>query len=293
VVADLWDIPALPRPPLEHIAATGALSDVGPFTPPISGFADYDVQMNLRRIMMTDEIWGNCLGGQMFGERWKSWGGHSTRGARQPIEEDHFLRSWYWIGGLGWLDVGINRSRQFRDVRAYRIDGQDPLGFKTWDEFRKNNTSEGREWTSRPIPNDEELKKYQVDLVAHRRWEFPNPEHCTLDLVYDRYLLFGDVRSLESMRAAAGHGAFFALGAAPKPGAAKVGGSLGRSNGWSWRTLERYWELTGDKRADELIKEVIKAYEPLIDKAPLWFANDELAHASDWFTMICTRAAAK
>jgi len=72
----------------------------------------------------------------------------------------------------------------------------------------------------------------------------------------------------------------------------KVGGSLGRANGWSWRTLERYWELTGDKRADELIKEMIKPYEPMIGKAPLWYADNELAHASDWFTMICTRAAA-
>ncbi len=292
VVADQWDLAALPRPTIEHIAAAGALSDVGPFTPPVTGLADYDVQMNLRRILMTDAIWGNCLGWQMYGERWKSWGGHSTRGARQPIEEDHFLRSYYWTGGPGWLDAGINRSRQFRDVRAYRIDGQDALGFKDWGQFRKNNTSEGREWTSRPIPDDEELKKYQAGLVPHRRWEFPNPEHCTLDLIYDRYLLFGDVRSLESMRAAAGHGAFYALGYAPKPGAAKVGGSLGRANGWSWRTLERYWELTGDPRADELVKEVIAAYQPLIGKAPLWFADNELTHASDWFTQICTRAAA-
>jgi hypothetical protein len=292
VVADLWDTPALPRPPLEHIAATGALSDLGPFTPPTSGFADHDTAVNLRRLFMTDEYWGNGLGWQVYGERWKSHGGHSTRGARQPIEEDHFLRSWYWTGGPGWLDAGINRSRQFRDVRAYRIDDQDALAFKDWAEFRTHNTSEGREWTSRPIPNDAELKKYQAGMYRRARWEFPNPEHCTLDLLYDRYLLFGDQRAFENMRVVAGHGGFFALGTAPRPTAQKVGGSLGRSQGWSWRALERYWELTGDPRADQLLKAVIRAYEPLIGKAPLWFADDPLAHASDWFTQIFSRAAA-
>jgi len=113
-----------------------------------------------------------------------------------------------------------------------------------------------------------------------------------LDLLYDRYLLMGDQRSFENMRVAAGHGAYFAIGSAPKPGADKVGGSLGRSQGWSLRTLARYYDLTGDKRAGEPVKEAIKAYEPLIGKAPLWFANDELAHASDWFTHIFTRGMA-
>ena len=155
------------------------------------------------------------------------------------------------------------------------------------------NTSERREWTNRPQPDNEEIKKYREGLPDYgTNWEFPNPEHCVLDLLYDRYLIFGDLRSLENMRVAAGHGGFFALGYAPAPAAKKFGGSLGRSNGWSWRTLERYWELTGDKRAGEMLNGVIKAYEPLIGKEDLWFADDRLAHASDWFTQIFSRAVA-
>jgi hypothetical protein len=194
-----------------------------------------------------------------------------------------------------WLALGDARSRQYRDVRCYRVDDQDALGFKDWASFRVANRSERREWANRVEPDNEEIRKYREGLPDYgTAWEFPNPEHCVLDLLYDRYLIFGDVRSLENMRVAAGHGGYFAVSHAPRPGAdlPQIGGSLGRSNGWSWRTLERYWELTGDKRAGEMIAEVIKGYEPVIGKSPLWFANDRLAHASDWFTRIFTRAAA-
>jgi len=288
VLADAWDIPVLPRPPLEHIAACGALSDLGPFTVPTKGFEGYDTAVNLRRLMMTDKYKGNCLGWQVYGERWDSWGGHSSHGARQPIKEDHFLRSWFWTGDPGWLDAGVNRSRLFRDVRAYRIDDQDALGFRNWEEFRKANTSESREWTGRPIPKDEELAKYQAGIDWRARWEFPNPEHCTLDLLYDRYLLFGDVRSFENMRVVAGHGGFFAIGHAP---------SIHRNTGWSWRALERYWELTGDKRAEELLKDAIKAYAPLIGKAPLVCRGISSATKDPndiiwWFVQIWSRAVA-
>ena len=280
VFADAWDIPAFPRPTLEHIAAAGALTDVGPFAVPTKGFEDYDTAVNLRRILMTDEYLGNCLGWQVYGERWLSHGGHSTHGARQPIKEDDYLYRWYLTGGGGWLDAGINRGRLFRDVRAYRIDDVDALAFTNWAEFRKANTSESREWTNRPIPKDDELAKYQQGIVWHARWEYPNPEHQTLDLLYDRYLLFGDQRAFENMRVVAGHGGFFAIGSAP---------AIHRNTGWSWRALERYWELTGDKRAEELLKEAIKAYSPHIGKAPLWCGNDP---KQGWFTMIWTRAVA-
>jgi hypothetical protein len=282
VFADIWDIPAFPRPPIEHIAACGALTDVGPFTVPVSGFADYDTAVNLRRLMMTDEYHGNGLGWQVYGERWTSHGGHSRHGARQPIKEDDFLYRWYVTGGCGWLDAGINRSRLFRDVRAYRIDDQDALSFANWNDFRNANTSESREWTKRPIPADEELAKYRQGVVMRARWEFPNPEHCTLDLLYDRYLLFGDVRAFENMRVVAGHGGYFALGYAP---------GIHRSNGWSWRALERYWELTGDKRSEEMLNQIVTAYaSKLTGKAPLW--SGDAAKPNEWFTQVWTRAVA-
>ncbi|HOX05487.1 MAG TPA: hypothetical protein PK280_03715 [Planctomycetota bacterium] len=281
VLADAWDVPALPRPEIEHIAATGALTDLGPFVVPTRGFEDYDVGINIRRMLMSDKYYGNCIGWQVYGERWLSWGGHSTHGARQPIKEDDYLWRWYVTGGGGWLDAGINRARLFRDVRAYRIDDVDALSFKSWAEFKVANTSESREWTSRPIPKDEELAKYQAGIEWHARWEFPNPEHCTLDLLYDRYLLFGDQRAYENMRVVAGHGGYFAIAHAP---------AIHRNTGWSWRALERYWELTGDKRAKELLDQCIAAYSPLIGQTNLWFQAKEYQH--EWFTMIFTRAAA-
>jgi hypothetical protein len=108
-------------------------------------------------------------------------------------------------------------------------------------------------------------------------------------------VLFGDMRAFENMRVVAGHGGYYAIAGAPKPTAKdvkEVGGALGRSQGWSWRALERYWELTGDKRADEMLKAIIKGNEPLIGKSPLWFANNPKDQASAWFTQIFSRAAA-
>jgi hypothetical protein len=281
VFADTWDIPAFPRPPRAHMAACGALTDVGPFTIPTSGFEDYNTAVENRRMLMTDEYRGNGFGWQVFGERWLSHGGHSRHGARQPIKEDNFLYRWFVTGGGGWLDAGINRSRNFRDVRAYRIDDQDALAFKDWASFRTQNTSESREWTKRSIPADEELKKYQDGMIPRARFEFPNPEHCTLDLLYDRYLLFGDLRSFENMRVVAGHGGFFALGHAP---------NIHRSTGWSWRALTRYWELTGDARAKELLDAAVVAYSPLIGQQNLWSGG--AAKPNAWFTQVFSRAAA-
>ena len=281
VIADIWEPLAGPRPEIAHIAATGALTDVGTFTVPTSFFPDYNLAVNARRLFMTDEYLGNGYGWQVFGERWLSHGGHSTHGARQPIKEDNYLYKWFVSGGAGWLEAGNNRSRLFRDVRAYRIDDQDPLAFKNYAEFRNANTSESREWTHRAIPDDDELKKFREGLVPHARWEFPNPEHCTLDLLYDRYLLFGDQRAFEDMRTVVGHGAYFEIDAAPL---------INRSTGWSWRALERYWDLTGDKRCEELLNTTIAAYGKLAGKAPLW--SGDAANPNVWFTQIFSRGAA-
>jgi hypothetical protein len=169
----------------------------------------------------------------------------------------------------------------------------DALAFKGWADFHVANVSERDEWTKRPQPDTEEAKKYQQGLPGYGSgWSFPNPEHYTLDLLNDRYLLFGDIRAFENMRVAAGFGAFFARDYAPKPGADvdKINPCISRDRGWAWRTLERYWELTGDKRADELLREVIKAYEPLIGKTGLWFPTKE--YQREWFTKVFSRAAA-
>ncbi|HOX06998.1 MAG TPA: hypothetical protein PK280_11400 [Planctomycetota bacterium] len=258
-LADAWDPPAFPRPTLEHQGACGALADLGPYTPPTSGFLEYNTPVEMRRMMMTDKFLGNGLGWQVYGERWTSHGGHSTHGARQPVKEDCFLFRWYFTGDPGWLDVGINRSRLYRDVRQYRIDDQDALAFGNWNEFRQSNLRETG-FCSRPVPQDDELKKHRQGFWGREPWELPNPEHTTLDLLYDRYLLFGDQRAFENMRIVAANGAFYAIAHSPK---------LQRDVSSSWRAFHRYWELTGDKRAGELYKELYKANAPLLGKPAL------------------------
>lgn len=294
--ADRWDARVFARPPAEHRAATGALADLGPYTIPTKGVTkkpDTRTAAECSRMLTDDKLYGNAYGWRVFGERWRSNGGHGSLGARQPIDEDNYLWLWYGGGLFDWLKAGDNRSRHFRDVRRYRIDDVDALAFKNWAEFRQANISERDEWTRRPQPTSEEANKYQHGLPGYSSgWSYPNPEHYTLDLLYDRYLLFGDMRSFENMRIAAGFGAFFARDYAPKPGATleQICPTVSRDRGWAWRTLERYWELTGDKRADELLREIIKAYEPLIGKTGLWFAAKE--YQREWFAQVFSRAAA-
>jgi hypothetical protein len=279
VEADIWDSPVFPMPSLAHKAACGALTDVGPFTPPTSGFETWPMESHYRRMLMTDKYWGNGFGWQVFGSRWQAHGGHSMRGARQPIKEDCFLYRYYITEERNWQVYGEIRSRHFRDVRSYRMEGQDALAYPDWEAFRKNNHSE--DYTARPQPNDDELKRFTQGLWSRSEWLFPNPEHCTLDLLYDRYLLYGDQRAFENMRIAAGHGAYYAIGNAPQ---------IHRATGWSWRTLERYWELTGDKQAGELLNRVIAAYASLADGKNLWFQSTGYQH--EWFTQVFSRPAA-
>jgi hypothetical protein len=261
-VAGAWDRVCLLRPPLDHLAAAGALSEYGRYSVPATGLdkvPDSKVAIDSPRMLTDDELYGNAYGWQIFGERWRSNGGHSRHGARQPQQEDHYLFRWYLSGLPAWLAVGDARSRQYRDVRQYRVDDQDPFGFANWNEFRTKNLRESG-WCSRPVPQDQELKKYQQGRWGRSGWELPNVEHTTLDLLYDRYLLYGDQRSFENMRIVAAHGGYYAIAAAPQ---------VGRHTGWSWRAFHRYWDLTGDPRARDMYRDVIKGYAPLIGKTPL------------------------
>lgn len=289
-LADCWDNRLYLRPTLEHISACGALADM-PFTPPIHELdkkPDTRTVANGPRMFTLDKLYGNAYGWQIFGDRWRSNGGHGTRGARQPIDEDNYLFRWYVTNLPEWLAAGENRSRHFRDVRCYRIDGQYLFGFKNWNEFRNANKSE--DWTRRPQPSGEEYSKYTQGLWERSPWLFPNPEHCTVDLLYDRYLLFGDIRCLENMRIAATHGGYFAgRGGTPLGGAWQW-----RANGWSWRALLRYWELTGDEEASKCLEDIIMVQTANKNLKPLhaYRDADNKDKVNWWFTGIYCRAAA-
>jgi len=291
-VADAWDAIVMPRPPIEHIAACGALADLGPYTPPTRGLdkkPDTRTVAEGSRMLTTDRLYGNAYGWQVFGERWRSNGGHGRRGARQPIDQDNYLYRWYVTGRRDWFEAGYNRSRHFRDVRVYQVDvtQQDPFGFKTWQEFRRANRNE--DWTNRPQPKDDEYKQYRQGAWARSDWPFPNPEHTTLDLLYDRYLLFGDVRCLENMRIAAAHGGYFS----GRGGTRLRGGWPWRANGWGWRALFRYWDLTGDKAAEACLEDVMKTHAKHIGTTPLVSHHDvKKTRINWWFTNIYCRAVA-
>jgi hypothetical protein len=298
-VAAVWNAKILPRPAeLKHIADCGALADTGPFTVPESGLEKtpnnrtraYDPRM-----LTTDGLYGNAYGWQVFGEKWRSCGGHSSRGARQPMNEDNYLYRWFVTGVGGWLLNGDVRSRHFRDVRSYRIEDVDPFGYKDWNDFRANNRSE--DWTRRPYPWDRkaayaaEAKKYSASRYPRSTFWLPNPAHMVMDLCYDRYLLMGDQRSLENLPIIAAHGGYYAAYRKPV---------VHRATGWSWRACFRYWELTGDKDAGQLLRKCIANFKTMVDAEQITLPQRRRKQKDGtvktsinwWFTYVFCRAAA-
>jgi exo-rhamnogalacturonan lyase-like protein len=295
-IAGVWDSKVMLRPAeIKHIAATGALADMGPFTVPVTGLtkkpnnrsAAYD-----RRMLSTDGLYGNAYGWQVFGEKWRSCGGHSSRGARQPMKEDNYLFRWYLTGIGGWFLNGDARSRQFRDVRSYRIEDVDPFSYKDWKHFSRNNRSE--EWTRRAQAKDAEAQKYSAGRYPRSTFWLPNPAHMTMDLVYDRYLLMGDQRAFENLRTIAAHGGYYAAHYR----------KVHRATGWSWRALYRYLDLTGDKDAAELMKRCIANFKAMADGEKIALPGRKIALPTKrdrkaskqginwWFTFVFCRGAA-
>ena len=291
-IAGAWESKVMPRPAdIKHIAACGALADFGPFTVPTSGLTQRPnnrTEAYGSRMLTTDGLYGNAYGWQIFGERWRSCGGHSSRGARQPMNQDDYLYRWFVTGVYGWFLNGDARSRHFRDVRSYRIEDVDPFSYKDWNHFRANNRSE--EWTRRPYPKDAESKKYSAGRYPRSTFWLPNPAHMVMDLVYDRYLLMGDQRSFENLRTIGAHGGYYAGYGNPV---------VHRATGWSWRALFRYWELTGDKDAERLMK-VCTANFKKMAAAEIRLPQGQRKQKDGttkttinwWFTYVFSRAAA-
>jgi PcRGLX-like protein central beta sandwich domain len=279
VLADCWDNPVFPIPSMKHKAATGALTDLGSYTVPTKGFITWPREVHYRRMLMTDRYWGNGFGWQVFGSRWQAHGGHSSRGARQPIKEDAWLYRFYTMNDPNWFLYGEARSRHFRDIRCYRIEGQDPFGFANWDEFSKHNRSE--DYTRRTPKTGADYSKYTAGLWKRSTWWLPNPAHLTLDLIYDRYLLFGDQRALENMRVVAANGGYFTGYRKPY---------IHRQTGWPLRACLRYWELTGDKDAARLLATIISNYKGMIGNPPLVCGHK--GKTNWWFTQVFSRGMA-
>jgi hypothetical protein len=275
VVADIWNYPVYPRCSLEHYAACGALADMGVYSVPTLGLECWPLEVWDRRYFTNDYMKGNSYGWQVFGSRWDKFRGHSPW-ARQPIDSDNQLMRYVVTGHRSWLEQGMRRARNFRDVRAYRVEDQNPFSFTDWKGFRSHNRSE--EYCGRPVPKDEEAKKYSQGTWARFPWLLPNPSHMTMDLIYDRYLMTGDVRCFENMKIIAGHGGAYAAFTKPR---------AHRLTGWSWRACTRYWELTGDKECWGYLDKTLENYRPLYEREAPFSASNK------WFYEIFCRAVAQ
>ena len=259
----------------EHYAATGALADLGPYLP-IRDRAAFPWTVTERRYFMTDRGKGNSYGWQVWGTRWEEAKGHSPANY-EPIRSSDYLFRYINTQHVSWLKIGRPRGMQFRNCRAFKVDDGKRFSYQTWGEFRGNAECEDYCGRGKSFPKDAEATKYSVGLGRRSPWELPNPAHNCLDELYDLHLLFGDQRAREGMESIAAVGGYYV----GSPGA-RMG--IHRATGWCFRSLLRYYELTGDRNALPLVKQAMdnawasmkKAnyrHMPRINYDNTWFYN--------------------
>jgi hypothetical protein len=291
VVDDLYKDRLSVRCTLDHYAACGALADVGPYLPigqaasneqlvnePISVVSgDFPLEVTERRYFMTDYLKGNAYGWQVFGCRWEEYAGHSPWNY-EPIGSSYFLFNYINTGGPRLWEFGQRRFKHFRDVRAYKIDGTDVWGFKTWQDFSRSNVAE--EWCSRKglYPTGEEVQKYSAGRYNRAGWFGPNPEHANLDDLYDLYCLTGDTRCYEGMRNIAAYGGALV-------GLRQV--AIGRDAGWAFRAVLRYHDLTRDQEA---LTYITPALDHFWNVARQNRSVDTIKYDNNWFMDVFSRA---
>ena len=292
VIDDSYFRRAMARCTNAHYAACGALADVGPYLPisasqpgegqvennPISVFlGDFPLEVTERRYMMTDYLKGNAFGWQVFGCRWEEYAGHSPWNY-EPIGSSYFLFNYINTGGLRMLEYGLRRFKQFRDVRAYKIDGTDLWTCRNWAEYSKNNVAE--EWCSRKgqWPTGPEVEKYSAGKYSRAGWFGPNPEHANLDDLHDLYCLTGDTRAYEGMRNIAAYGGAFAA----------TRSHIGRDTGWAMRAVARYYDFTGDKNALGYLNAACDQFWDVARKAR---SAATIKYDNNWFMDVYSRAA--
>ncbi|HOX07765.1 MAG TPA: hypothetical protein PK280_15300 [Planctomycetota bacterium] len=274
VVADNVNPPLYALCPREHYAACGALADIGTYAT-INDDSGFPLAVTERRYFTTDYLKGNAYGWQVFGCRWEEYAGHSPWNY-EPIWSTNYL--WRAINTQHptWMEFGWRRDMHTRNIRSCYIQGTKPFEYKDWGSFSANNVCE--EWCKRAAPNDEELKKYSAGKYARTEWYLPNPEHLGLDEHYDLYCLFGDSRALEIARNAAAVGGAYV-------GTKKVG--IGRDTGWCFRTLMRYYDLTGSEECRDY---VAKAMDNFWEVARANRSTPRINYGNDWFYNVFSRS---
>jgi len=231
---------------------------------------------------MTDYQKGNAYGWQVFGSRWEEAKGHSPANY-EPIGSSDYLFRYINTGHPTWLEFGWRRDMQFRDCRAFKVDdGDKRFSYETWGAFRGNAECEDYCSRGRSFPQDAEAKKYSQGLWRRIGWYLPNPAHNCLDELYDLYCLFGDQRALEGMRSVAAVGGAY-VGMPDRP----VG--IHRATGWCFRSLLRYYELTGDKAALPYVKGAVNNAWAMV-KRQNYRHMPRINYDSTWFYNVFGRA---
>jgi len=259
----------------EHYAATGALADLGPYLPIKTGSA-FPWEVTMRRYLMTDRGKGNSFGWQVWGTRWEESKGHSPANY-EPIGSSDYLFRYINTQHPSWFKIGRPRGMQYRNCRAFKIDDGKRFSYSSWSVFRGNAECEDYCGRGKSFPKDAEAKKYSVGLGRRSPWELANPAHNSLDELHDLYLLFGDQRALEGMESIAAVGGYYV----GSPGG-KV--KIHRATGWCFRSLLRYYELTGDEQAATLVGQAMDnawtmvtrenyRHMPRINYDNTWFYN--------------------
>jgi len=178
---------------------------------------------------------------------WSDWGEFHSRNTHTTGSPRNRLSVYLEAVQSGRQDLyelADARAWHAMDLRPYHI-----LGFDA-DEYPKANLHEGLPHGNEPPQNrlgrtgiEERYADYKLDLPTRGHgYNGFDPEHMTLDDVYENYLLTGDLVALDALRSA---------GEAMLTWRSVMrGGELhtGRSTGWTLRALIQVHRATGDRR---------------------------------------------
>jgi hypothetical protein len=178
---------------------------------------------------------------------WSAWGEFHSRNTHTTGSPRNRLSVYLEAMQSGRRDIyefAQARAWHAMDLRPYHI-----LGFNA-DEYPKANLHEGLPHGNEPPENrlgrtgiQERHAEYKVDLPTKGHgYNGFDPEHMTLDDVYECYLLTGDLVALDALRSA---GEAMLTWRSVMPG-----GELhtGRTTGWTLRALLQVHRATGDRR---------------------------------------------
>jgi len=249
--------PVYVRVPVTHMAACGALHDLGPYRMDKVPIPSADEALGKRAVERTRD---REYGWQVYGS---SWSKRTDRppGTYDPIRDTDTLFRYAAGGARGWFALGLARARHLRDIRAYHVDGVEV--FTDYTDLKAARAALPVGAATRPMQIGADLRAFMAGQRPRSRWALPEERSLSLDEVYNLYLLTGDPMSLTAAReiAAAARAYLAAVPAtALRPG---------REVAMCLRALTKYHELVGheDPRALADIKTLARRLKGVLAPA--------------------------